>query len=211
MLAVDPDSGEERFARVKVPEGLDRFVSAGSRLVPLESVIEHFLPALFPGMAISEQALFRVTRDADFEVSDDADDLLEAVESELRRRRFGDVIRVEVAASASESMLDRLRDGLGATDDEMYRIEGILDLADLMQLMKIDRPDLKDEPWALVDAAASRSREGRVALLRRDPSWRRPHPSALRVVPFELRGIRRRRSGGQGRDRDEDRGLPHVR
>ena len=148
MLAVDPDSGEERFARVKVPEGLDRFVSAGSRLVPLESVIEHFLPALFPGMAISEQALFRVTRDADFEVSDDADDLLEAVESELRRRRFGDVIRVEVAAAASESMLDRLRDGLGATDDEMYRIEGLLDLADLMQLMKIDRPDLKDEPWA---------------------------------------------------------------
>ncbi len=148
VLAVDPDSGEERFARVKVPEGLDRFVSAGSRLVPLESVIEHFLPALFPGMAISEQALFRVTRDADFEVSDDADDLLEAVESELRRRRFGDVIRVEVAASASESMLDRLRDGLGATDDEMYRIEGLLDLADLMQLMKIDRPDLKDEPWA---------------------------------------------------------------
>jgi len=148
VLAVDPDSGEERFARVKVPEGLDRFVSTGSRLVPLEAVIEHFLPALFPGMAISEQALFRVTRDADFEVSDDADDLLEAVESELRRRRFGDVIRVEVAASASESMLDRLRDGLGATDDEMYRLEGLLDLADLMQLLKIDRPDLKDEPWA---------------------------------------------------------------
>ena len=148
VLAVDPDSGEERFARVKVPEGLDRFVNSGSRLVPLESVIEHFLPALFPGMAISEQALFRVTRDADFEVSDDADDLLEAVESELRRRRFGDVIRVEVSASASEAMLDRLRDGLGATDDEMYRIEGLLDLADLMQLTRIDRPDLKYEPWA---------------------------------------------------------------
>ncbi|MEO5633769.1 polyphosphate kinase 1 [Gaiella sp.] len=147
VLAADPDSGEERFARVKVPEGLDRFVSSGSRLVPLESVIAHFLPALFPGMAISEKALFRVTRDADFEVSDDADDLLEAVESELRRRRFGDVIRVEVSASASEAMLDRLRDGLGATDDEMYRLDGLLDLADLMQLTKIDRPDLKDEPW----------------------------------------------------------------
>jgi polyphosphate kinase len=147
VLAVDPDSGEERFARVKVPEGLDRFVSSGSRLVPLESVIAHFLPALFPGMEITERALFRVTRDADFEVSDDADDLLEAVESELRRRRFGDVIRVEVSASASEPMLDRLRDGLGATDDEMYRIEGLLDLADLMQLTRIDRRDLKDEAW----------------------------------------------------------------
>ena len=72
-----------------------------TRLVPLESVIAHFLPSLFPGMEIAERVLFRVTRDADFEVSDDADDLLEAVESELRRRRFGDVIRVEVSASAS--------------------------------------------------------------------------------------------------------------
>jgi polyphosphate kinase len=147
VLAVDPDTGEERFARVKVPEGLDRFVSTGKRLVPVESVIAHFLPTLFPGMAISEQALFRVTRDADFEVSDDADDLLEAVESELRRRRFGDVIRVEVSASASGAMLHRLREGLAATDDEMYEIEGLLDLADLMQLTRLDRPDLKDEPW----------------------------------------------------------------
>ena len=105
VLAVDPDTAEERFARVKVPEGLDRFVDSGKRLVPLESVIAHFLPTLFPGMEISEQAVFRVTRDADFEVSDDADDLLEAVESELRRRRFGDVIRVEVSASASPRML----------------------------------------------------------------------------------------------------------
>ena len=147
VLAVDPHTTEERFARVKVPEGLDRFVDTGKRLVPLESVIAHFLPSLFPGMEISERALFRVTRDADFEVSDDADDLIEAVESELRRRRFGDVIRVEVSASASSGMLDRLRDGLDARDDEMYEIEGLLDLADLMQLTRLDRPDLKDEPW----------------------------------------------------------------
>ena len=147
VLAVDPDTAEERFARVKVPEGLDRFVDAGKRLVPLESVIAHFLPSLFPGMEIAEQALFRVTRDADFEVSDDADDLLEAVESELRRRRFGDVIRVEVSASASSGMLDRLRDGLDARVDEIYEIDGLLDLADLMQLTRLDRPDLKDEPW----------------------------------------------------------------
>jgi len=150
VLAVDPDTAEERFARVKVPEGLDRFVDAGKRLVPLESVIAHFLPSLFPGMEIAERALFRVTRDADFEVSDDADDLLEAVESELRRRRFGDVIRVEVSASASTGMLDRLREGLGARADQMYEIEGLLDLADLMQLTRLDRPDLKDEPWVPV-------------------------------------------------------------
>jgi polyphosphate kinase len=147
VLAVDPESAEERFARVKVPEGLDRFVDAGPRLVPLESVIAHFLPSLFPGMEISERVLFRVTRDADFEVSDDADDLLEAVESELRRRRFGDVVRVEVSASASSGMLDRLREGLDVRDDQIYEIEGLLDLADLMQLTHLDRPDLKPEPW----------------------------------------------------------------
>ena len=150
VLAVDPDTAEERFARVKVPEGLDRFVDAGKRLVPLEAVIAHFLPALFPGMEIAERALFRVTRDADFEVSDDADDLLEAVELELRRRRFGDVIRVEVSASASSGMLERLREGAGADADQMYEIEGLLDLADLMQLTRLDRPDLKDEPWVPV-------------------------------------------------------------
>ena len=69
--------------------------------MPLEAVIGHFLPSLFPGMEIAERAQFRVTRDADFDVSDDAADLLEAVESELRRRRFGDVVRLEVSASAS--------------------------------------------------------------------------------------------------------------
>ena len=146
VLAADPDTGEERFARVKVPEGLDRFVATGTRLVPLEQVIAHFLPSLFPGMEIAEHAAFRVTRDADFEVSDDADDLLEAVESELRRRRFGDVIRVEVSATASEAMLDRLRTGLDAPADEMYLIDGPLDLADLMQLTRLDRPDLSVEP-----------------------------------------------------------------
>jgi polyphosphate kinase len=150
VLAVDPDSAEERFARVKVPEGLDRFVDAGPRLVPLESVIAHFLPSLFPGMEISERVLFRVTRDADFEVSDDADDLLEAVESELRRRRFGDVVRVEVSASASSGMLDRLREGLAVREDQIYEIEGLLDLADLMQLTRLDRPGLKPEPWVPV-------------------------------------------------------------
>lgn len=94
----DPETGEERFARVKVPEGLPRFlaVGEGDRFVPLERVLTHFLPTLFPGMDVLERSLFRVTRDADFEVSDEADDLLEAVELELRRRRFGEVTRVEV-------------------------------------------------------------------------------------------------------------------
>jgi polyphosphate kinase len=150
VIASDPETGEDRFARVKVPEVLNRFVPAGKRLVPLESVIAHFLPMLFPGMEIVERALFRVTRDADFELSDDADDLLEAVESELRRRRFGDVVRLELSRSASRDMRDRLVQGLGVTPGQVYEIEGLLDQSELWELVALDRPDLKPPAWVPV-------------------------------------------------------------
>jgi polyphosphate kinase len=145
----DPETGEERFARVKVPELLPRFVRVGGRglFIPLERVMRHFLPRLFPGMEIVECCAFRVTRDADFEVSDEADDLLEAVQDELRRRRFGDVVRVEVSGSVSSRMLERLKRGLRASDDQIYLIAGLLDLAELQELVQLDRPDLKEEPW----------------------------------------------------------------
>jgi polyphosphate kinase len=163
VLAVDPDLDEARFARVKVPEGFDRFVEIGKRLIPLEAVIAHFLPMLFPGMEISERAVFRVTRDADFELSDDADDLLEAVESELRRRRFGDVVRLEVSASASRAMLDQLVQGLRIEDEQVYEIEGLLDLADLMEIANLERPELKDEPWvAVVPPRFARAKQGAI-------------------------------------------------
>ena len=148
VIALDPETGEERFARVKVPEVLDRFVPVGNRLVPLESVIAHFLPMLFPGMEIAERALFRVTRDSDFELSDDADDLLEAVESELRRRRFGDVVRLEVSRSASRDMRARLIEGLEVRPSQVYEIEGLLDQSELWELTSLDRPDLKYPAWA---------------------------------------------------------------
>ena len=145
----DEETGEERFARVKVPELLPRFFSIGTRglFLPLERVIRHFLPRLFPGMEIVECSTFRVTRDADLEVSDEADDLLEAVQDELRRRRFGDVVRVEVSGSVSDRMLERLERGLSASTEQIYLIPGLLDLAELQELVSIDRPDLKDEPW----------------------------------------------------------------
>ncbi len=148
----DPDTGAERFARVKVPEGLPRFLEVGSRgvRIPLERVISHFLPALFPGMEVLERTLFRVTRDADFEVSDEADDLLEAVELELRRRRFGEIVRMEVSSSTSQAMLERLQNGLGVADDEVYPVRGPLDLADAFELASIDRPDLRYETWVPV-------------------------------------------------------------
>jgi polyphosphate kinase len=152
VFAADPETGEERFARVKIPEGLPRFLEIGGRglYVSLEQVIAHFLPALFPGATIVERAAFRVTRDADFEVSDDAADLLEAVESQLRKRRFGDIVRVEVSSRASSEMVERLARGLGADETQIYRIESTLDLADLGELAAIDRPELKYEPWVPV-------------------------------------------------------------
>ena len=149
IFAEDPETGDERFARVKIPEGLPRFFALGGRglYVPLEQIIAHFLPALFPGVEIVERAVFRVTRDADFEVSDDAADLLEAVESQLRRRRFGDVVRVEVSSSASSEMVARLQSGLEADETQIYRVESPLDLSELLELADVDRPELKHEPW----------------------------------------------------------------
>jgi polyphosphate kinase len=150
LFVRDPDSGEERFARVKVPEGLPRFLASGDHgsLIPIEATIAHFLAWLFPQMEISETAVFRVTRDADFAVSDEADDLLEAVELEVRRRRFGDVVRLEVSESMSSRMLARLMTGLTIDEDQVYRVQGLLGLADLAQIAALDRPELKDEPWA---------------------------------------------------------------
>lgn len=162
LFVRDPDTGEERFARVKVPEGLPRYLSIGTRglMLPLESVIGHFLPGLFPGMEIGERVVFRVTRDADFEVSDEADDLLEAVESEVRRRRFGDVTRLEVSETVSRSMRDRLEEGLDVTAEQIYPIRGQLDLSELMQIASIERPDLRDEPWAPVTQARLSAADG---------------------------------------------------
>jgi polyphosphate kinase len=159
----DPATGEERLARVKVPEGMSRFVTVGRDEVmfPLEEVIAHFLPRLFPGMEVVESAPFRVTRDADFDVSDDADDLLQAVQVELRRRRFGDVVRLEVAHAMSQRMQRRLVDSLDVSDRQVFRIRGMLDLADVSQLADIDRPELKFEPWVGVAPPAFASGDRR--------------------------------------------------
>jgi polyphosphate kinase len=148
LTVADPESGEERFARVKVPETLPRLVSVGSRglLIPLETVISSYLGWLFPEMEIVERVAFRVTRDGDTEISDDADDLLEAVETELRRLRFGAVVRLEVSASASQPMLSRLTERLAVRRDTVHTVQGPLALGDVLQLYELDRPDLKYEP-----------------------------------------------------------------
>jgi polyphosphate kinase len=144
-----PESGESRFARVKVPELLPRFLSVGRKgtLLPLEHVIGHSLVSLFPKMTITECSAFRVTRYADYELSDEADDLLEAVELEVRRRRFGGTVRIEVSESMSEEMLTQLKSGLGVDDEQIYPVDGLLDLADLLEIAALDRPDLQAEQW----------------------------------------------------------------
>src|SRR5664279_3036967 len=144
VLVRDPATDQTVFARVKVPtEILPRFVAlkqpdAGQvLLVPLEDVIAHHLDALFPGMEIADYNVFRVTRDADLEVSDDAADLLQAVEDELRRRRFGEIVRVEVGADCSPRLLSELSGLLGVHDDEVYPVDGLLDMGALWQLVRL--------------------------------------------------------------------------
>ncbi|MGI8557221.1 MAG: polyphosphate kinase 1 [Solirubrobacteraceae bacterium] len=155
VIVRDPQSGHTTFARVKVPsEVLPRFVAVEGddhTFVPLEEIIAGNLDTLFPGMEIVESGVFRVTRDADLAVSDDASDLLQAVEDELRRRRFGEVVRVEVGASMSEALLAELTGALDIEPRDVYEINGPLDLTGLWQLVKLPGfADLREPPWVPV-------------------------------------------------------------
>jgi polyphosphate kinase len=146
----DPVSGLETFARVKVPkEVLPRFVPIGrDTFVPLESVIARHLDELFPGMEILRHDFFRVTRDADFTVSDEADDLLQAVEDELRRRRFGEVVRLEVASTMDPDMREYLIEQLAIDETQVVDVDGLLDLNDLMALYEVDgHRELRYDSW----------------------------------------------------------------
>jgi polyphosphate kinase len=146
----DPDLDTEVFARVKVPkEVLPRFVEiAKDTFIPLEDIIAHHLDELFPGMEIISYDFFRVTRDADFEISDEADDLLQAVEDELRRRRFGEVVRLEVGAGMDPVLRSRLVEWLDVEDLDVYDVEGPLDLSDLWQIAELDgHPELRQSGW----------------------------------------------------------------
>ena len=154
VLVRDPSTDETVFARVKVPtEILPRFIAleqSGSgpvTLVALEDVIAHHLDALFAGMEIVDCDVFRVTRDADLEVSDDAADLLQAVEDELRRRRFGEIVRVEIGTRCSERLRDELIELLGVADDEVYPVDGLLDMGALWQLVRLPGySELREDP-----------------------------------------------------------------
>ncbi|MDQ1403205.1 MAG: polyphosphate kinase, partial [Actinomycetota bacterium] len=148
VVVRNPVTGERRFARVKVPPLLPRFVvmSDGERFVALEQVIAAHLSSLFVGMEIEGQYSFRVTRNADLTLEEDeADDLLAAVELELRRRRFGEAVRLEIDRHASPEIRDLLIRELEIEPDDVYDIDGPLDLGGLWSVWELDRRELKDE------------------------------------------------------------------
>jgi polyphosphate kinase len=155
VLLRDPESGTEIIARVKVPkELLGRFLpvgEGGKAFVPLEEAIAANLDALFPGTEVIDHGYFRVTRDADFTVSDEADDLLQAVQDEIRRRRFGEVVRLEIAAGMNPKLREQLIDALRLEDREVYDVDGLIGLDDLTAIANVPgHAELRYPPWTPV-------------------------------------------------------------
>ena len=151
VVVHDPESGQRRFARVKVPDLLPRFVVLpdGERFVPLEQVIASQLDSLFPGTEVDRHCAFRVTRNADLTLEEEeAEDLLEAVELEVRRRRFGRAVRLEVDASMSEEIRQLLMRELDLDEDDVYEQAGPLDLTGMWAIHDLDRPDLRTPAWS---------------------------------------------------------------
>jgi polyphosphate kinase len=162
-----PEDGTQHFARIKVPDNVDRFVELGPReggaairFLPMEELIAAFLSVLFPGLEIVEHHAFRITRNADFEVEEDRDeDLLQALERELARRRFGSPVRLEVADDMTENMLELLLRELDVHPGDVIEVPGLLDLSSLWQIYGVDRPDLKDPPFVPATPPAFGERE----------------------------------------------------
>ncbi|MFZ4667906.1 MAG: RNA degradosome polyphosphate kinase [Microthrixaceae bacterium] len=153
VIVRDPSTDERRFARVKVPPLLPRFVVMpdGERFVPLEQVIAAHLDGLFPGMEVIDHVAFRVTRNADLTVEEEeADDLLAAIEVELRRRRFGKAVRLEVEDDISAEALELIRDELELEDTDVVAHAGPVGLSGLFSVAEMDRPELQYPVYAPV-------------------------------------------------------------
>ncbi len=152
VLVKQPDTNEELFARVKVPASLPRFIETaefvGSRFIPLEKVIIANLDQLFPGMQIEDYYTFRITRNADLELEEEeSENLLESMEQELLRRKFGPPVRLEVASEIDSELLTRLKVELSIRDEDISHYKEPLDLTGLNKIADLDRPELKFAPF----------------------------------------------------------------
>ncbi len=191
-VVVRSPKGEERFARVKVPDVLPRLVAipgsdAGTfRFVWLEELIRENLGMLFPGMAVTESYAFQVTRNADIEIQEDeAEDLIRSIEESIKMRRFGSVVRLLVENTMPQRIIDVLAENLEITPDDVYHFRPPLGLSHLMQLLKLPRPDLKDPPYHPAMLFSDDEGEDIFGLIRRgDIVLHHPYDSFAPIVQF---------------------------
>ena len=195
VIVENPASGKSHFARVKIPGNLPRLVPVDDMtdeeskderygFIAMEKLIAAHLESLFPGMIIKEARSFRVTRNEDIDVEeDDAENLLNAMEKELLRRRFGPPIRLEITDTTSPFLSQLLADQLGVSQDEVYRLPSPLDLTVLFELGSVDRPDLKNRPFVpttnrqIAEVESSRAQEIFAAIRERDILLHHPYDS----------------------------------
>ena len=195
VLVENPASGKSHFARVKIPDNINRLVPVDDMtedeadevrygFITMENLIIAHLESLFPGMIIKEARSFRVTRNEDIEVEeDDAENLLNAIEKELLRRRFGPPIRLEISDETSPFLSQLLADQMGVTPEEVYRLPAPLDATVLFELGAIDRPDLKFRPFVpttnrqIAQVESSRAQDIFAAIRERDILLHHPYDS----------------------------------
>jgi polyphosphate kinase len=188
-LAGFPVGNEARFVRIKVPPVVPRLIPVKQgelKFALVEEVIEANIHSLFPSMNLSKGHLFRVTRDADVEIRDDkAADLLALIKESLRERRFGLPVRLEVASSMPGEMVEYLTNSLHIEPDDVYKIDGLLDVPDFMELYGLDKPELKDKPLKAVVPAALRKTETVFdAIKKHDVLLHHPYTSFTTIVDF---------------------------
>mgnify|MGYP001438138083 FL=1 len=195
VIVENPASGKSHFARVKIPGNLPRLVPVDDMtdeeskderygFIAMEKLIAAHLESLFPGMIIKEARSFRVTRNEDIDVEeDDAENLLNAMDKELLRRRFGPPIRLEITDTTSPFLSQLLADQLGVSQDEVYRLPSPLDLTVLFELGGVDRPDLKNRPFVpttnrqIAEVESSRAQDIFAAIRERDILLHHPYDS----------------------------------
>ena len=188
-FAGTPVGNEIRFVRIKVPPVVPRLIPVGNdktKFALVEEVIEANLHSLFPRMRMSKGHLFRVTRDADVEIRDDkAADLLALIKESLRERRFGLAVRLEVSSTMPAEMIEYLTTSLRLEPEDVYQIDGLLDIGDLMELYGVNEPDLKDKPLKTVVAPALRNKESIFsAIKKQDVLLHHPYSSFATIVDF---------------------------